>query len=80
MVSPLILPGYVCLAQLPATIYHTCFPLLIECATNYHNNYSVHNDQRTYYEDKPTYVQAGEHQFVEHKLVDLWVNLMLVGW
>ncbi|KAJ7330880.1 hypothetical protein DFH08DRAFT_966637 [Mycena albidolilacea] len=32
---------------------------------------------RTYYGDKPTYIQIGEHQFAERKLVGLWVSLMV---
>ncbi|KAJ6564238.1 hypothetical protein B0H19DRAFT_893977, partial [Mycena capillaripes] len=51
-----------------------------DCNTNYHPNFSVHAGMRTYYSDKPTYIQIGEHQFAEQKLVGLWVTLMLMAW
>lgn len=50
------------------------------CHTNYHNNYSVCNGIRTYCPKKPTYIQVGEHQFVEEKVVALWTGQMLLGW
>ncbi|KAF8144269.1 hypothetical protein K438DRAFT_1632122 [Mycena galopus ATCC 62051] len=50
------------------------------CNTNYHHNYSVKDGVRTYYGNTPRYIQIGEHQFAERKLVGLWVTLMLVGW
>ncbi|KAJ7350894.1 hypothetical protein DFH08DRAFT_695269 [Mycena albidolilacea] len=50
------------------------------CSTNYHHNFSVHNDMQTYYGDKPNYLQIGEHQFAERKLVGMWVMMMLVAW
>jgi CxC5 like cysteine cluster associated with KDZ transposases len=50
------------------------------CLTNYHNNFSVCNDVRTYYAKKPPYIQVGEHQYVEGQLIDLWTGQMLLGW
>ncbi|KAL0954922.1 hypothetical protein HGRIS_003855, partial [Hohenbuehelia grisea] len=50
------------------------------CHSNCHHNFSVHNDVRTYYAGVPEYVQVGDHQFVEAKLVELWITSMLVGW
>ncbi|KAF8155005.1 hypothetical protein K438DRAFT_1987232 [Mycena galopus ATCC 62051] len=50
------------------------------CNTNYHHNFSVKDSVRTYYGNTPRYIQIGEHQFAERKLVGLWVTLMLVGW
>ncbi|THV06144.1 hypothetical protein K435DRAFT_816015 [Dendrothele bispora CBS 962.96] len=50
------------------------------CNTTYHNNFSVNDGTRTYYEHVPRYIQAGEHQFVEDKLVDSWITMMLLGW
>jgi hypothetical protein len=35
---------------------------------------------RTYYGGMPKYLQVGEHQFVNDKLIELWINLMLLGW
>jgi hypothetical protein len=63
----------------------TCSPFTVMyyglgCNTNYHNNFSVHNGRRTYYSGKPTFIQVGEHQFVEDRVVELWTNQMLLGW
>ncbi|KAF7333433.1 hypothetical protein MVEN_02359200 [Mycena venus] len=52
----------------------------INCNTNYHHNFSIQDGVRTYYGDTPKYIQVGEHQFVEHKLIGLWISLMLVAW
>ena len=35
---------------------------------------------RNYYGDMPKYLQAGEHQFVEDKLIELWISSTLLGW
>jgi len=50
------------------------------CRYSYRNNYAIQNGIRHYYGGVPDYIQVGEHQFVEKKLVSLWVNMMLVGW
>lgn len=50
------------------------------CHTNYHNNFSVCKDVRTYYTERPTYIQVGEHQYVEGQLIGLWTGQMLLGW
>jgi hypothetical protein len=50
------------------------------CSTNYHYNFSIHNDMRTYYGNKPNYLQIGEHQSAERKLVGMWVMMMLIAW
>ena len=54
--------------------------LVVECNTSYRNNYSVHNKVRSLYGGTPDFIQVGEHQFVARKLVEMWVNMMLVGW
>jgi hypothetical protein len=33
-----------------------------------------------YYGGIPDFIQVGDHQFVEHKIVKSWVDLMLCGW
>ncbi|KAJ6463105.1 hypothetical protein DFH09DRAFT_1492323 [Mycena vulgaris] len=48
--------------------------------TNYHHNFSVQAGMRAYYGDKPKFIQIGEHQFVERKLVGMWVSMMLLAW
>ncbi|KAJ7757761.1 hypothetical protein DFH07DRAFT_958636 [Mycena maculata] len=35
---------------------------------------------RTYYGDTPNYIQIGEHQFAERKLIAMWISLMLLAW
>lgn len=50
------------------------------CKTNYHNNFSVADGIRTYYAEKPKYIQVGEHQFVEDRVIGLWIGQMLLGW
>jgi hypothetical protein len=50
------------------------------CHINYHHNFSVESGQRIYYDGIPEIIQAGEHQFVERRVVVLWVTLMLVSW
>ncbi|KIJ92346.1 hypothetical protein K443DRAFT_113758, partial [Laccaria amethystina LaAM-08-1] len=54
----------------PAWYIHIYCPT---CKTSYHNNYSV-------CDGIPTYLQVGEHQFVDHKVVKMWRNQMLLGW
>lgn len=61
----------------PAWAVHLYCP---DCNTNYHNNYSVQQGMRTYYGDVPKYIQIGEHQFAERKLIGMWVSLMLLAW
>ncbi|KAF8075908.1 hypothetical protein FPV67DRAFT_1649010 [Lyophyllum atratum] len=61
----------------PAWSVHLSCP---ECRTNYQHNYSVQNGTRTYYPDTPRYVQVGDHQFVEERVIKMWVTMMLVGW
>ncbi|KAJ7090836.1 hypothetical protein B0H15DRAFT_948600 [Mycena belliarum] len=61
----------------PAWSVHLSCP---HCQTNYHNNFSVHDDLRTYYAGIPSLIQIGEHQFAELKLVNMWISSMLLGW
>jgi hypothetical protein len=35
---------------------------------------------RTYYDGLPEIIQVGEHQFVERKVINLWITLMMVSW
>ncbi|EDR07736.1 uncharacterized protein LACBIDRAFT_298235 [Laccaria bicolor S238N-H82] len=51
-----------------------------KCKVNYHSNFHVHQGKRVYYGGIPDVIQVGEHQFVEHKVVELWVTLMVVSW
>ena len=50
------------------------------CHTNYHHNYSVHQNIRTYYSDVPAYLQVAEHQFVQRELAMQWIDLMQVAY
>lgn len=51
-----------------------------ECHTSYHHNYSVHKGQRHYYKGVPDVLQVGEHQFVETRVIELWIALMGTSW
>ncbi|KDR71690.1 hypothetical protein GALMADRAFT_270850 [Galerina marginata CBS 339.88] len=50
------------------------------CSTNYHNNFSVKSDFRTYYGGIPRLIQVGEHQLFEKKALDLFISMMLISW
>ncbi|KAJ7302926.1 hypothetical protein DFH08DRAFT_640378, partial [Mycena albidolilacea] len=49
-----------------------------DCHTNYQYESSVNQSVRKYYGGIPKYIQVGKHQFVEWKLVGMWISLMLV--
>jgi hypothetical protein len=51
-----------------------------ECDINYHHNFRVFNGERIYYDNLPDIIQVGEHQFVERKLIDVWISMMLLAW
>jgi len=69
-----------------ALMYVLISMLSLECKITYHHNFLVseHEDgvyQRSYYDqDIPDIIQASEHRFVERKVINLWVTLMLVSW
>ena len=50
------------------------------CKTSYYHNYSVHNRERHYYQGVPEFLEVGDHQFVERRLVELWITLMGTSW
>jgi hypothetical protein len=54
------------------------------CRVNYHLNFRVERRStgyiRQYYDGAPDIIQVGEHQFVEKRLIELWISLMLVSW
>ncbi|KAG1722830.1 uncharacterized protein EDB91DRAFT_1034169, partial [Suillus paluster] len=60
----------------PAWSVHLNKLIVVECHTNYHNNYSVQDGIRTYYGRMPAYIQVAEHQFVQRELVMHWMDLM----
>ncbi|KAF8797810.1 hypothetical protein BYT27DRAFT_7228805 [Phlegmacium glaucopus] len=51
-----------------------------ECDVNYHHNFRVFKGQRIYHDTLPDIIQVGEHQFVERKLINLWISMMLLAW
>src|ERR1700733_6840880 len=75
--GPSIFPALVSVYSVGLCALLTDFP---GCHTNYHNNYSVCNGIHTYCPEKPIYIQVGEHQFVEEKVVTLWTGQMLLRW
>ncbi|KAF7290736.1 hypothetical protein MIND_01314300 [Mycena indigotica] len=52
------------------------------CFTTYFPDFSVLKGIRTYYaiDEIPGYIQVGAHQFIEKRLVTLWITMMLVAW
>ncbi|KAJ7587636.1 hypothetical protein C8J56DRAFT_786389, partial [Mycena floridula] len=50
------------------------------CHTNYHHNFSVKDGTATYYHSVPDILQIGEHRFASRKVVEVWVNLMVISW
>lgn len=52
----------------------------VDCSTNYHHNFSVNTEFRTYYGGVPDLIQVGEHQFIEKRVVNLFIGMMLVAW
>ncbi|KAF8056266.1 hypothetical protein FPV67DRAFT_650208 [Lyophyllum atratum] len=51
------------------------------CHVNYHHNYRVEKGQRIYYDGPvPEIIQVGEHQFMERKMVQMWITMMLMAW
>lgn len=52
----------------------------LDCKINYHHNFYVEGGQRVYYDTVPEIIQVGEHQFVERRVIDMFITLMLVSW
>jgi hypothetical protein len=52
----------------------------VGCLTNYHHNFSVNAEFRTYYGGIPDLIQVGEHQFIEKRVINLFIGMMLVAW
>ncbi|KAF7322243.1 hypothetical protein HMN09_00001400 [Mycena chlorophos] len=50
------------------------------CHTRYYPNYSVKDSMRTYYTTIPETIQVGAHQYIERRVLDLFINLMLISW
>ena len=46
------------------------------CGINYHHNFQISNGEHIYYGGVPDILQVGEHQFVEKKVVEMWMLLM----
>lgn len=50
------------------------------CKVNYHHNYRMEGTNRIYYDSLPSTIQVGEHQFVERRVIEMWITLMLISW
>ncbi|KAI0084908.1 hypothetical protein BDY19DRAFT_1023122 [Irpex rosettiformis] len=50
------------------------------CHTSYQHNYYVQGDQRVYWDGVPDAIEAGEHQFVERRVIEGWLLDMLYSW
>ena len=58
-------------------LYHnSCADEQSACEVNYHHNFKVYKGERTYYGGVPDIVQASEHQFIEHQVIEMWLSLM----
>ena len=52
----------------------------VGCSTNYHHNFSINAEFHTYYGGVPNLIQVGEHQFIEKRVFNLFIGMMLVAW
>ncbi|KAF8234572.1 hypothetical protein L208DRAFT_1548274 [Tricholoma matsutake] len=50
------------------------------CNINYHHNFYIEAGQHMYYDTILDIIQVGEHQFVEQRVIDMFITLMLVSW
>ncbi|KAH6894824.1 hypothetical protein BKA70DRAFT_1319560 [Coprinopsis sp. MPI-PUGE-AT-0042] len=50
------------------------------CHTSYNNNYSVQDEERTYYSGTPQFLQVADHHYVETSLARMWRGQMYLGW
>ncbi|KAI0358771.1 hypothetical protein OH77DRAFT_1449458 [Trametes cingulata] len=50
------------------------------CHSNYHHNFVVRRNVRTYYAGLPDTIQVSEHHFVERRVLDLFTSLSLFSW
>lgn len=46
------------------------------CEINYHHNFRVSKGERTYYGGIPDIIQISEYQFVDRKVIEMWLALM----
>jgi hypothetical protein len=46
------------------------------CWINYHHNFKVAKAEHIYYGGIPTIIQTSEHQFVERRVIEMWITLM----
>jgi hypothetical protein len=53
---------------------------ILACKINYHHNFYMQSGIQHYYSGIVDILQVAEHQFVERKLVNLWITLMVVSW
>ena len=79
MVGPFLLSRYVQVFLIALfLIFLLCY--LVACKVNYHNNYYIKDGERVYYDNIPQIIQVGNHQFIEVKVVNVWITLMVVSW
>jgi CxC5 like cysteine cluster associated with KDZ transposases len=65
-------------AQVSSAIVHRLFRLTSLQTVG--QTTAVQRGVRHYYDRIPDFIQVGEHQFIERKLADLWIGLMVLGW
>ncbi|KAF8231039.1 hypothetical protein L208DRAFT_1279247, partial [Tricholoma matsutake] len=50
-----------------------------ECKTSYHHNYYIKQDFWYYCTQQPAIIEVSEHQFVDRKVIDLWIDVMVIS-
>jgi hypothetical protein len=61
-------------------LYAIMIMFTLDCNINYHHNFYVEGGERVYYDTIPEIIQVGEHQFVEQRVINMFITLMLVSW
>ncbi|KIJ90694.1 hypothetical protein K443DRAFT_62243, partial [Laccaria amethystina LaAM-08-1] len=59
---------------------HSCFLTCKDCNTDYHLNFYVKNERRFFYDNPPDILQIADHQFIEHRLIDMWRTSTNIAW
>ncbi|KAF8220673.1 hypothetical protein L208DRAFT_1538367, partial [Tricholoma matsutake] len=49
------------------------------CKVSYYHNYYVKGGHRHYYTSQLCIIEAGKHQFVKQKVVDMWIDAMVIS-
>jgi CxC5 like cysteine cluster associated with KDZ transposases/CxC6 like cysteine cluster associated with KDZ transposases len=50
-----------------------------DCKTSYHHNFYIKGGYQHYYTEQPPVIEVSEHQYIEHKVIDLWIDAMVIS-